>query len=116
MADDPWDDWETAADAGLLDYKQPHTPGKAVIDEDAENKKLWMEANQYATPVVIRTNSAQTEYKPEVITTTEIKILRRPKDTPEKPKINQPAPKTLQEREKEYTAAREKIFGKKTSS
>ncbi|RUP48038.1 hypothetical protein BC936DRAFT_145048 [Jimgerdemannia flammicorona] len=131
MPDDPWDDWEAAADAGL----DPPPPVKATTtktkkkqstadlpDEHERNKAIWTEAtlltpslareisrNTYQTPHIVRTDTSRTEYVPE------LKILKRPKNpgsTTYNPQTSQPQqPKTLAEREAEYVRAREKIFG-----
>ncbi|CAG8433103.1 7774_t:CDS:2 [Ambispora gerdemannii] len=104
---DPWDDWETAADAGL-DPK----PAKKV-NEHEKNKQIWQDANAYAQPEIIRTDTTRTEYAPQ------LRILRRPKE-PGSTTITHPSllsdgadstPKTLEEREANYNAARQKIFG-----
>ncbi|CAG8512939.1 13450_t:CDS:10 [Ambispora leptoticha] len=108
---DPWDDWETAADAGL-DPK----PAKKV-DEHEKNKQIWQDANTYVQPEIIRTDTSRTEYVPQV------RILRRPRE-PGSTTITHPSllpsssddadsmPKTFEEREADYNAARQKIFGK----
>ncbi|CAI2168630.1 20593_t:CDS:2 [Funneliformis geosporum] len=128
MDDDPWDDWETAADAGL-DPK----PSKAV-DEHEKNKQLWQEANAFAQPEIIRVDTARTEYVPQ------LRILKRPKNpgptttthpshlasyatfagdsyTFSNSSIDlSPKQKSLAEREAEYNLARQKIFGANTNS
>ncbi|KAI8376257.1 uncharacterized protein BYT42DRAFT_573979 [Radiomyces spectabilis] len=112
MGDDPWDDWESAADAGLIDYNAPVKSTRKEKTEEEKSKELWEKANQTLTPTVIRTDSSRTEYKPE------IKILKRPSNFPrgsgtrKDPATSAPV-KTLAEREKEYLAARERILKEK---
>ncbi|KAG0055527.1 hypothetical protein BGZ83_008272 [Gryganskiella cystojenkinii] len=70
------------------------------------NRALWDKANEYEAPIIARTdnNNMRTEYVPE------IRILQRPKSTvavARGPIISKP----LAEREADYQAAREKIFG-----
>ncbi|RIA95762.1 hypothetical protein C1645_802804 [Glomus cerebriforme] len=112
MDDDPWDDWEAAADAGL-DPK----PSKAV-DEHEKNKQLWQEANAYVQPEIVRTDTTRTEYVPQ------LRILKRPKN-PGPTTITHPSgdnssidsqKKSLAEREAKYNVARQKIFGINTNS
>ncbi|CAG8795693.1 16320_t:CDS:2 [Cetraspora pellucida] len=129
MADDPWDDWEAAADAGL----EPKPVG--TLDDHEKNKQIWQEArlsidrNSYVQPEITRTDSTRTEYVPE------LRILKRPKNpgstTTTHPShlpislssnaaltsdsgnfsINSKQTKSLADREAEYIAARQKIFG-----
>lgn len=106
MSEDPWDDWETAADAGLIDCDIPKP--KKTQPTALSNKQLWEKANEYSAPVIIHTNDAvHTEYKPE------IKVLKRPQDmkTKKESVIDKPV-KPLADREKEYMEARRKIFEK----
>ncbi|KAL1918609.1 uncharacterized protein VTP21DRAFT_2631 [Calcarisporiella thermophila] len=108
MADDVWDDWEEGYEAEIQQAKEG-TPNRSSVkmeDEHERNKKLWERANSYVEPEIIRTDTIHTQFVPQM------KILKRPK-APE-----QAAPvsvtiqkKTLAEREAEYLAAREKIFG-----
>ncbi|CAJ0761345.1 23934_t:CDS:2 [Entrophospora sp. SA101] len=112
MTDDPWDDWETAADANL-DPKP-----RKIVDEHKTNLKLWQEANTFTHPEIIRTDSTRTEYVPE------LHILKRP-TKPGSTTTTNPAhllslvdssipdfsKKSLQERETEYLLARQRIFG-----
>ncbi|KAI8089531.1 uncharacterized protein BX664DRAFT_333250, partial [Halteromyces radiatus] len=111
---DAWDDWETAADAGLADFKgKPAIPkaqekSKQNNMEDS-NTKLWKQANEHTTPIIIRTDTVQTQYQPE------IKILKRsetPRARPSSTSTNTTPIKTLEEREKDYKLARMRIFGK----
>ncbi|GBB88082.1 hypothetical protein RclHR1_14600009 [Rhizophagus clarus] len=113
MGDDPWDDWEAAADAGL-DPK----PSKAV-DEHEKNKQLWQEANAYVQPEIIRTDTTRTEYVPQ------LRILKRPKNpgptTTSHPFTGDSSSISLQkeslaEREAKYNVARQKIFGTNANS
>ncbi|KAI8060115.1 SUZ domain-containing protein [Gongronella butleri] len=106
---DAWDNWETAADAGLADYvaPKPNKPSKQPSPE-----ALWKDANQHApSPTIIHTDTARTQYQPE------IKILKRPTGSTAPMHArgtNSGSPKTkktLAEREKEYQEARERIFG-----
>ncbi|CAG8771346.1 17702_t:CDS:2 [Dentiscutata erythropus] len=121
MADDPWDDWEAAADAGL----EPKPVG--TLDDHEKNKQIWQEANSYVQPEITRTDSTRTEYVPQ------LRILKRPKNpgstTTTHPShlpinsnatfisdsgsfsINSKQTKSLADREAEYIAARQKIFG-----
>ncbi|CAG8766506.1 38864_t:CDS:10 [Gigaspora margarita] len=121
MADDPWDDWEAAADAGL----EPKPVGS--LDDHEKNKQIWQEANSYVQPEITRTDSTRTEYVPQ------LRILKRPKNpgstTTTHPShlpinsnatftsdsgsfsINSKQTKSLADREAEYIAARQKIFG-----
>ncbi|CAG8586842.1 3807_t:CDS:2, partial [Scutellospora calospora] len=123
MADDPWDDWEAAADAGL----EPKPAG--TTDDHEKNKQIWQEANSYLQPEITRTDSTRTEYVPQ------LRILKRPKNpgstTTTHPShlpitlnsnvtftsdsgsfsINSKQTKSLADREAEYIAARQKIFG-----
>ncbi|KAG2198073.1 uncharacterized protein EV154DRAFT_517740 [Mucor mucedo] len=100
MSNDPWDDWETAADAGLIDCK------KAKPTTASANQLLWEKANAYATPVIIQ-STTHTEYKPE------LKILKRPQDAKTRNDVVVEKPiKALADREKEYMEARRKIFEK----
>ncbi|PKC76070.1 hypothetical protein RhiirA1_435871 [Rhizophagus irregularis] len=111
MGDDPWDDWEAAADAGL-DPK----PSKAA-DEHEKNKLLWQEANAYVQPEIVRTDTTRTEYVPQ------LRILKRPKNpgptttthTGDNFSISS-LKKSLAEREAKYNVARQKIFGTNTNS
>ncbi|KAI7817013.1 hypothetical protein BC939DRAFT_19600 [Gamsiella multidivaricata] len=78
-----------------------------------KNRALWDKANSYEQPVISRNdsnNSMRTEYVPE------IKILRRPKSPVQAIKVAHMAPKPLAQREADYMAAREKIFGPTTTS
>ncbi|CAO3649403.1 unnamed protein product [Cunninghamella blakesleeana] len=118
---DAWDDWETAADAGLADFKKPiekKKPSPPIIKKQVgkkdDNDLLWEKANEYSTPTIIRTDTVRTQYQPE------IKLLKRSPNQP--PGINRSSGKqdtqpikTLAEREKEYLLARERIFGEKKS-
>lgn len=105
---DPWDDWETAADAQLNDYHPP-----PPNDDHEKNKKLWTEANAFTVPQIIRQDTVKTTYTPE------IKILKRPTNpgsttmTPASA-MAQKGVKSLEEREASYEAARRKIFGDDT--
>ncbi|KAH8547570.1 hypothetical protein BGW37DRAFT_470922 [Umbelopsis sp. PMI_123] len=107
---DPWDDWETAADAQLNDYHPP-----PPNDDHEKNKKIWTEANAFAVPQIIRQDTAKSSYSPE------IKILKRPTNpgsttaTPPSA-ISKKDVKTLEEREASYQATRRKIFGDDTPS
>ncbi|KAI8880478.1 hypothetical protein K501DRAFT_335371 [Backusella circina FSU 941] len=107
MSTDPWDDWETAADAGLNDYKPKE---KAKVD----NKELWEKANQYTTPVIIMSDNNHTpaaDYKPS------IKVLKRPENASTIRTQTTKAPvKSLADREKDYEEARRKIFGQDDTS
>ncbi|KAG0003376.1 hypothetical protein BGZ80_005802, partial [Entomortierella chlamydospora] len=73
------------------------------------NRALWDKANSYEQPVISRSdnNNMRTEYVPE------IKILRRPKSPVQTAKVLQMNSKSkpLAQREADYNAAREKIFG-----
>ncbi|ORZ26654.1 hypothetical protein BCR41DRAFT_347725 [Lobosporangium transversale] len=74
------------------------------------NRALWDKANSYEQPIISRADNTRTEYVPE------IKILRRPKSPvhEDMAKIQlqqQMKAKTLAQREADYNAAREKIFG-----
>ncbi|KAL1936107.1 hypothetical protein VTP01DRAFT_241 [Rhizomucor pusillus] len=55
-----FDDWESAADAGLIDYTAPVKKEKAkktLVDLESEYKRIWEEANRYSTPTVVRIDS-----------------------------------------------------------
>ncbi|ORZ23300.1 hypothetical protein BCR42DRAFT_446999 [Absidia repens] len=114
---DAWDDWETAADTGLADFKKPETPKTTSINkqnkEDA-NAKLWKQANEYSTPTIIRTDTIQTQYQPE------IKILKRSNDAPrghlKGTSTGTAQTKSLVDREKDYLLARKRIFGDQSTS
>ncbi|KAF9360952.1 hypothetical protein BGX26_006946 [Mortierella sp. AD094] len=71
------------------------------------NRALWDKANSYEQPVISRSdnNNMRTEYVPE------IKILRRPKSPVQTVKVSHTKSKPLAQREADYNAAREKIFG-----
>ncbi|KAI9364106.1 hypothetical protein BD770DRAFT_406906 [Pilaira anomala] len=102
MSSDPWDDWETAADAGLIDCEKP----KVVANTATANQIIWENANKYSTPVIIHANES-IHYKPEV------KILKRPEDAKSrKDKVTDKPVKPLADREKDYLEARRKIFEK----
>ncbi|KAI8083328.1 uncharacterized protein B0P05DRAFT_536928 [Gilbertella persicaria] len=104
MSKDPWDDWETATEAGLNDIPKSKT---------LSNQQLWEKANAYSTPMIVHTNQKHTEYKPE------LKILKRSADI--KPDLD-PAKKTVQvkalaQRQKDYEEAKRRIeekFNKKS--
>ncbi|CAO3622323.1 unnamed protein product [Mucor fragilis] len=110
MSEDPWDDWETAADAGLNDCKTPTEKVKPKAATTAStfqsNQQLWEKANQFASPVIVHTNTlaAHADYKPE------LKILKRPQDAKSKKDITLTKPvKSLAEKEKDYEAAKRLI-------
>ncbi|KAL7325785.1 hypothetical protein PS15p_208225 [Mucor circinelloides] len=106
MSEDPWDDWETAADAGLNDCKIPTEKVKPKATTFQLNQQLWEKANQFTSPVIVHTNTlaAHADYKPE------IKILKRPQDAKSKKEITLTKPvKTLAEKEKDYEAAKRLI-------
>ncbi|KAG0243945.1 hypothetical protein BGW41_000778 [Actinomortierella wolfii] len=137
---DPWDDWEQADEASIEAPSLPAAPAKSAAmsqqtikimqrqssgqmteQEEAEakaleekNKALWSKANAFQTPFIERTDSTRTEYVPEA--SLQISILRRPKG-PSTVVVPRPSPvmKPLAEREAEYKAAREKIFGPSSS-
>ncbi|KAI8992396.1 hypothetical protein BDB01DRAFT_778340 [Pilobolus umbonatus] len=94
MNDDPWDDWETAADAGLIDCK------KSITTKTSNEIKP-------NNPIIIHSNDtpSHVDYKPD------IKILKRPKDVklPRDKLLDKPV-KAIEEREKDYMEARRKIF------
>ncbi|KAF9135801.1 hypothetical protein BGX30_011439 [Mortierella sp. GBA39] len=70
------------------------------------NRTLWDQANAYEQPVIARADTTRTEYVPE------IRILRRPKSPVQAVRVsNQVKSKPLAQREADYNAAREKIFG-----
>ncbi|KAF9903573.1 hypothetical protein EC991_003526 [Linnemannia zychae] len=70
------------------------------------NRALWDEANAYEQPIIARADTTRTEYVPE------IRILRRPKSPVQAVRVsNQVKSKPLAQREADYNAAREKIFG-----
>ncbi|KAF9116242.1 hypothetical protein BGX27_004093 [Mortierella sp. AM989] len=77
-----------------------------------KNRALWDKANSYEQPVISRSdnNNMRTEYVPE------IKILRRPKSPVQTAKVNHIKSKPLAQREADYNAAREKIFGPSSAS
>ncbi|CAO3634235.1 unnamed protein product [Mucor hiemalis] len=108
MSEDPWDDWETAADAGLIDCDIPKVKKISTTTTTISNKQLWEKANEYSAPVIVHANNAiHTEYKPE------IKVLKRPQDAKNKKESVMDKPiKPLADREKEYMEARRKIFEK----
>ncbi|KAI8340498.1 hypothetical protein BC941DRAFT_417424 [Chlamydoabsidia padenii] len=117
---DAWDDWETAADAGIADYIKTPTPpppkptnANYKQNTDQANAILWRQANEYATPTVIRTDTVQTQYQPE------IKILKRSKDTSQRGGRSNTTGgpvKTLEQREKDYMLARQRIFGEQINN
>lgn len=70
------------------------------------NRALWDQANAYEQPIIARADTTRTEYVPE------IRILRRPKSPVQSVRVsNQVKSKPLAQREADYNAAREKIFG-----
>ncbi|KAF9148229.1 hypothetical protein BG015_010050 [Linnemannia schmuckeri] len=70
------------------------------------NRVLWDQANAYEQPIIARADTTRTEYVPE------IRILRRPKSPVQTVRVsNQVKSKPLAQREADYNAAREKIFG-----
>ncbi|KAI8605683.1 hypothetical protein EDD21DRAFT_440157 [Dissophora ornata] len=77
-----------------------------------KNRALWDRANSYEQPIISRSdnNNMRTEYVPE------IKILRRPKSPVQAVKATHTKSKPLAQREADYNAAREKIFGPSSSS
>ncbi|RKP10421.1 hypothetical protein THASP1DRAFT_21866 [Thamnocephalis sphaerospora] len=104
-ADDCFDDWEAAADAGL-DPK----PIPGLIAEHEQNRRLWEEANRGERYTVVYQDERATQYTPEV------KLLRRPTDQPR----GRSAPAgagaktptmTLDHRQRAYDEARRRIFG-----
>ncbi|KAG9306306.1 hypothetical protein G9A89_018189 [Geosiphon pyriformis] len=100
--EDPWDDWEAAADAGF-DPK----PIK-IVDEHSKNKQIWNEANTHVQPIIIRTDTARTTYVPE------LQVLKRPKESDSMRRTQShldPSERSLEKREADYYAARQKIFG-----
>ncbi|KAI9250700.1 hypothetical protein EDC94DRAFT_697935 [Helicostylum pulchrum] len=102
MSNDPWDDWETAADAGLIDCEKP----KVSTTTASANQLLWENANKYATPTIIHANDT-VHYKPE------LRILKRPEDAKSRKDIVAEKPvKAFADREKDYLEARRKIFEK----
>ncbi|PVU90961.1 hypothetical protein BB559_004361 [Furculomyces boomerangus] len=111
---DPFDDWESAFDAGI----EPEIPKKTA---ERLNAAIWNEANRETVPYEIYLeNQNQTFYK------SEIKLLTRKKDdttnsrtptlqnqTPEeKKKIDE---EKLRLRELSYQQARKKIFEENSS-
>ncbi|KAG2200103.1 hypothetical protein INT46_006482 [Mucor plumbeus] len=106
MSEDPWDDWETAADAGLNDCKILIEKVKAKATTCQSNKQLWEKANEYASPVIVHTNTlaAHADYKPE------LKILKRPQDAKNRKETTLSKPiKSLAEKEKDYETAKRLI-------
>ncbi|KAI8643674.1 hypothetical protein BD408DRAFT_442352 [Parasitella parasitica] len=104
MSEDPWNDWETAADAGLSDLPTEKTKTKATTFQS--NLQLWDKANEYTCPVIVHTNTlaAHASYKPE------LKILKRPQDAKNKKDSTLTRPtKSLAEKEKDYEEAKRLI-------
>ncbi|KAF9937509.1 hypothetical protein BGZ65_001412 [Modicella reniformis] len=99
-------------DDDLLRTSEMVGPGSSRLLHE-QNCSLWEKANAYEQPIITRNdqNSMRTEYVPE------IRILRRPKSPIQTTaKVNQTIPKTLAQREADYMAAREKIFGSSSST
>ncbi|CEP17751.1 hypothetical protein [Parasitella parasitica] len=105
MSEDPWDDWEAAADAGLSDLPTEKPKTKATTTFQS-NLQLWDKANEYACPVIVHANTlaAHANYKPEM------KILKRPQDVKNKQESTLTRPiKSLVEKEKDYEEAKRLI-------
>ncbi|KAF9308756.1 hypothetical protein BG003_010641 [Podila horticola] len=118
---DPWDDWEQADEAEIrapvitpkktpmiLQRKKTPDPKLALdnVSQHEQNRAIWDKANAYEQPVIARTdNSLRTEYVPE------IRILRRPKSPVTAVRVAATPSKPLEQRQADYNAAREKIFG-----
>ncbi|GJJ76057.1 hypothetical protein EMPS_08416 [Entomortierella parvispora] len=87
---------------GDQDQREEQRDGRSLHEK---NRALWDKANAYEQPIIARNdNSMRTEYVPE------IRILRRPKSPVAAARVPIKS-KPLAEREAEYNAAREKIFG-----
>ncbi|KAG0092052.1 hypothetical protein BGZ93_005717 [Podila epicladia] len=118
---DPWDDWEQANETEIrapvvapkrtpmiLQRKKTPDPKPAHdnVSLHEQNRAIWDKANAYEQPVIARTdNSMRTEYVPE------IRILRRPKSPVTAVRVAATPSKPLEQRQADYNAAREKIFG-----
>ncbi|KAI9240479.1 MAG: hypothetical protein BYD32DRAFT_408255 [Podila humilis] len=125
---DPWDDWEQAGDAEIkapvatpkktpmiLQRKKTPEPTKPTpinnVSLHEQNRAIWDKANAYEQPIIARTdNNTRTEYVPE------IRILRRPKSPVTTVRVAATPSKPLEQRQADYNAAREKIFGPQDSS
>ncbi|KAI8052480.1 hypothetical protein BDF22DRAFT_688637 [Syncephalis plumigaleata] len=102
---DCYDDWEAAEDAGLDPIPIP-----GLLTEQARNQQLWSEANRGERVEIVHSNTERTHYVPER------KILKRPKESEKKRETSQVMPnQTIDERQKNYEAARRRIFGEDTS-
>ncbi|XP_070562060.1 SUZ RNA-binding domain-containing-like [Ptychodera flava] len=105
MADDEdeevWDSWEDAVDSGAFDKK-------LEVEESKNNAK---KVNSETQPIILQEDSTRTAYQPQ------LKILKRPNASDEvnnkaKTAENKQATyKSLEQREKEYAEARQRIFG-----
>ncbi|KAF9381747.1 hypothetical protein CPB97_007597 [Podila verticillata] len=120
---DPWDDWEQAGEAEikapvatpkktpmiLQRKKTPEQTKPAPVNNVSlheQNRAIWDKANAYEQPIIARTdNNTRTEYVPE------IRILRRPKSPVTAVRVSATPSKPLEQRQADYNAAREKIFG-----
>ncbi|KAG0025917.1 hypothetical protein BGZ82_009738 [Podila clonocystis] len=118
---DPWDDWEQADETEIrppvvtptktpmiLQRKKTPDPKRALgnVSLHEQNRAIWDKANAYEQPIIARTdNSPRTEYVPE------IRILRRPKSPVTAVRVAATPSKPLEQRQADYNAAREKIFG-----
>ncbi|CAG8537181.1 2315_t:CDS:2 [Paraglomus occultum] len=113
---DPWDDGEAGAGA----YANADLDQKPInkVDEHERNRRLWQNANAHPQFEVIRQDSTRTQYVPQ------LRLLQRPtgstgtathhssfKSGDQSSSHSAQQQKTLAEREKEYLAARQKIFG-----
>ncbi|CAG8604259.1 7719_t:CDS:2, partial [Paraglomus brasilianum] len=113
---DPWDDGEAGAGA----YASADLAQKPIrsVNEHERNKQLWQNANAHPQFEVILQDSTRTQYVPQ------LRLLQRPtgstnttthhssfKSGDQSSSHSAQQAKTLAEREKEYLAARQKIFG-----
>ncbi|KAF9419187.1 hypothetical protein BGZ94_009489 [Podila epigama] len=82
------------------------TPAESVSLHE-KNRAIWDKANSYEQPVISRTDNynMRTEYVPE------IRILKRPKSPVVAVRVASTPSKPLEQRQADYNAAREKIFG-----
>ncbi|KAF9089269.1 hypothetical protein BGX23_006826 [Mortierella sp. AD031] len=93
---------DEVSDMGESRQRQ-HTNGRSLHER---NRALWDQANAYEQPIIARSDTTRTEYVPE------IRILRRPKSPVQAVRVSsQVNSKPLAQREADYNAAREKIFG-----
>eukprot|EP00124_Ichthyophonus_hoferi_P005427 Ihof_evm2s782 gene=Ihof_evmTU2s782 len=107
MADDAWDDWEAAADAGA--YDKINKENKRADDL---HQSLLRKFDYNGPSIIMTTEDINLPFIPQM------KILKRPDNA--KQELRRPinsqadaalAKKTLEDREDQYNKARARIFG-----